>query len=53
MRENSIAMIHCKVLKNLVNLQQNPREDPDVVEDIDYLVDKLQLLVRPCIQSER
>ncbi|XP_018495504.1 V-type proton ATPase subunit H isoform X2 [Galendromus occidentalis] len=43
-RENSIAMIQCKVLKNLVNLQQNPREDPDVVDDIDYLVEKLQIL---------
>lgn len=43
-RENSIAMIQCKVLKNLLNLQQNPREDPDVVEDIDYLVEKLQIL---------
>lgn len=38
-------MIHCKVLKNLLNLQQKPREDTDVVEDIDYLVEKLQLLV--------
>lgn len=39
-------MIQCKVLKNLVNLQQNPREDPDVAEDITYLVEKLQILVR-------
>ncbi|XP_022700365.1 V-type proton ATPase subunit H-like isoform X1 [Varroa jacobsoni] len=43
-RENSINMIQCKVLKNLVNLQQNPREDPDVAEDITYLVEKLQIL---------
>lgn len=45
MRENSINMIQCKVLKNLVNLQQNPREDPDVVDDINYLIEKLQILV--------
>ncbi|OQR72276.1 V-type proton ATPase subunit H-like [Tropilaelaps mercedesae] len=43
-RENSINMIQCKVLKNLVNLQQNPREDPDVVDDINYLVEKLQII---------
>lgn len=49
-RENSINMIQCKVLKNLVNLQQNPREDPDVVDDINYLIEKLQILVRPPAQ---
>ncbi|XP_022083339.1 V-type proton ATPase subunit H-like isoform X2 [Acanthaster planci] len=41
-QENALAMIQCKVLKQLEVLQGQKIEDPDITEDIEYLVDKLQ-----------
>ena len=41
-QENALAMIQCKVLKQLEVLQGQKIEDPDITEDIEFLIDKLQ-----------
>lgn len=39
---NAVAMVQCKVLKQLDILQGRKFDDPDIVEDIEYLTEKLQ-----------
>lgn len=43
-RDNAITMVQCRVLKHLEILQQSGTkfDDPDIMEDIQYLHDKLQ-----------
>ncbi|XP_069474326.1 V-type proton ATPase subunit H [Ambystoma mexicanum] len=40
-QEYALAMIQCKVLKQLENLEQQKYDDEDIVEDIKFLLDKL------------
>lgn len=41
-RANAIAMVQCKVLKQLDILQGRKFDDPDIIEDIEFLNNKLQ-----------
>uniref|UniRef100_T1JCY2 ATPase V1 complex subunit H C-terminal domain-containing protein n=1 Tax=Strigamia maritima TaxID=126957 RepID=T1JCY2_STRMM len=41
-RDNAIAMVQCKVLKQLDILQGRKFDDPDIIEDIEFLNTKLQ-----------
>uniref|UniRef100_A0A8D2KQK9 V-type proton ATPase subunit H n=1 Tax=Varanus komodoensis TaxID=61221 RepID=A0A8D2KQK9_VARKO len=40
-QEYALAMIQCKVLKQLENLEQQKYDDEDISEDIKFLLDKL------------
>ncbi|KFW89348.1 V-type proton ATPase subunit H, partial [Phalacrocorax carbo] len=40
-QEYALAMIQCKVLKQLENLDQQKYDDEDITEDIKFLLDKL------------
>lgn len=40
-QEYALAMIQCKVLKQLENLDQQKYDDEDISEDIKFLLDKL------------
>uniref|UniRef100_A0A8C5MJG8 V-type proton ATPase subunit H n=1 Tax=Leptobrachium leishanense TaxID=445787 RepID=A0A8C5MJG8_9ANUR len=40
-QEYALAMIQCKVLKQLENLEQQKYDDEDIVEDIKFLLEKL------------
>ncbi|XP_076340120.1 V-type proton ATPase subunit VhaSFD [Tachypleus tridentatus] len=40
-KDNAIAMVQCKVLKQLDILQGRKFDDPDIMEDIEFLNDKL------------
>ncbi|XP_052234612.1 V-type proton ATPase subunit H-like [Dreissena polymorpha] len=41
-QENALAMVQCKVLKQLELLEARKFDDPDIVEDLAYLTEKLQ-----------
>ena len=41
-QENALAMIQCKVLKQLEVLLGQKIEDPDITEDIEFLTENLQ-----------
>lgn len=41
-RDNAMAMVQCKVLKQLDIFQGRKFDDPDIIEDIEYLNTKLQ-----------
>ena len=41
-QENALAMIQCKVLKQLEVLLGQKIEDPDITEDITFLAENLQ-----------
>ncbi|XP_064454822.1 V-type proton ATPase subunit H-like [Ornithodoros turicata] len=45
-RENCIAMVQCKVLKTLEILSAKKYEDPDILEDIEYLEEKMDAIVQ-------
>ncbi|XP_054708081.1 V-type proton ATPase subunit H-like isoform X2 [Uloborus diversus] len=45
-RDNAIAMVQCKVLKQLDILQSRRFDDPDIVEDLEFLNEKLQTSVQ-------
>ncbi|XP_071503117.1 V-type proton ATPase subunit H-like [Diadema antillarum] len=40
-KENALSMIQCKVLKQLEVLEGQKIEDPDITEDIEYLIENL------------
>jgi len=41
-QENALAMVQCKVLKQLELLSARKFDDPDIVEDLSFLQEKLQ-----------
>uniref|UniRef100_A0A4W3JGD6 V-type proton ATPase subunit H n=1 Tax=Callorhinchus milii TaxID=7868 RepID=A0A4W3JGD6_CALMI len=41
LQEYALAMIQCKVLKQLENLEQQKYDDEDIADDIKYLLEKL------------
>lgn len=45
-RDNAIAMVQCKVSRQLEILQGKKFTDPDIVEDIEYLEEKLNTSVQ-------
>nr|CAD7398785.1 unnamed protein product [Timema cristinae] len=45
-KEHCIAMVQCKVLKQLNILEQRKLDDEDIVEDIDFLNERLQASVQ-------
>merc|ERR1719277_598195 len=45
-KENCISMVQCKVMKQLELLEQRKFEDEDIVEDIEYLNEKLNASVQ-------
>lgn len=45
-RDNAIAMVQCKVSKQLEILQGKKFADPDIVEDIEYLEERLNTSVQ-------
>ncbi|KAM7302446.1 V-type proton ATPase subunit H [Ixodes scapularis] len=45
-RDNAIAMVQCKVSKQLEILQGKKFEDPDIVEDIEFLEERLNTSVQ-------
>jgi len=45
-KENCISMVQCKVLKQLELLEQRKFDDEDIVEDIEYLNEKLNASVQ-------
>lgn len=40
-QEYALAMIQCKVLKQLENLEQQKYDDEDITEDIKFLLERL------------
>ncbi|KAG8190520.1 hypothetical protein JTE90_006686 [Oedothorax gibbosus] len=45
-RDNAIAMVQCKVLKQLDILQSRRFDDPDITEDLEFLTQTLQTSVQ-------
>jgi V-type H+-transporting ATPase subunit H len=45
-KEQCIAMVQCKVLKQLSILEQRKFDDEDIVADIEFLNEKLQASVQ-------
>ena len=45
-RENSIQMVQCKVLKQLEILAQRKFEDEDITADIEFLNERLQTSIQ-------
>lgn len=47
-RENAIIMVQCKVMKQLEIIKQSlgPNSDPELVEDVEFLIDVLQVSVQ-------
>lgn len=45
-KEHCIAMVQCKVLKQLSILEQRRFDDEDISGDVEYLTDKLQSSVQ-------
>ena len=41
-QENALAMVQCKVLKQLELLEARKFDDPDIIEDLEFLQEKLQ-----------
>ena len=41
-QENALAMVQCKVLKQLELLEARKFDDPDIVDDLEFLQQKLQ-----------
>lgn len=40
--EHAVAMVQCKVLKQLELLEARKFDDPDIVDDLEFLNEKLQ-----------
>ncbi|XP_073961844.1 V-type proton ATPase subunit VhaSFD isoform X3 [Choristoneura fumiferana] len=45
-KEHCIAMVQCKVLKQLTILEQKRSDDEDIMNDVDYLNERLQASVQ-------
>ncbi|XP_035443683.1 V-type proton ATPase subunit H isoform X1 [Spodoptera frugiperda] len=45
-KEHCIAMVQCKVLKQLMILQQKRSDDEDIMNDVDFLNERLQTSVQ-------
>lgn len=45
-KEHCIAMVQCKVLKQLTILEQRKYDDEDIAGDVDFLIQKLQSSVQ-------
>ena len=45
-QDNALSMVQCKVLKHLALLEGRKFDDPDIVEDIEYLTEQLQASVQ-------
>lgn len=45
-KEHCIAMVHVKVLKQLSILEQRKFDDEDIVEDVQFLKEKLEASVQ-------
>ncbi|KFM65821.1 V-type proton ATPase subunit H, partial [Stegodyphus mimosarum] len=45
-RDHAIVMVQCKVLKQLDILQSRRFDDPDIVEDLEFLNEKLQTSIQ-------
>lgn len=45
-KEHCIAMVQCKVLKQLTILEQRKYDDEDISGDVEYLIEKLQSSVQ-------
>jgi V-type H+-transporting ATPase subunit H len=45
-KEHCIAMVQCKVLKQLSILEQRRFDDEDITGDVEYLTEKLQMSVQ-------
>ncbi|CAL1270361.1 unnamed protein product [Larinioides sclopetarius] len=45
-RDNAIAMVHCKVLKQLDILASRRFDDPDIMEDLEFLTQTLQTSIQ-------
>jgi len=45
-KENCVAMVQAKVLKQLSILQQHKFDDEDITADIDFLNEKLQISIQ-------
>jgi V-type H+-transporting ATPase subunit H len=45
-KEHCIAMVQCKVLKQLSILEQKRSDDEDIMDDVGYLNEKLQASVQ-------
>jgi len=44
--ENAVAMVTCKVLKQLELLEARKYDDPDIMDDLAFLQEKLQASVQ-------
>lgn len=51
-QEYALAMIQCKVLKQLENLEQQKYDDEDITEDIKFLLERLGESVQDLRYSE-
>lgn len=45
-RENSLAMVQCKVLKHLQLMEGKKFEDTDITDDVQYLVENLEVSIQ-------
>lgn len=45
-KEHCIAMVQCKVLKQLTILEQRKFDDEDVIDDVEFLMERLQASVQ-------
>ena len=41
-KDHALSMVQCKVLKQLELLEARKFDDPDIVDDIEFLTEKLQ-----------
>ena len=42
LRDNALSMVQCKVMKHLTLLEGRKFDDPDIVDDIEFLNEKLK-----------
>lgn len=45
-QDHALSMVQCKVLKQLELLEARKYDDPDIIEDLQYLNEKLQASVQ-------
>ncbi|KAK2179909.1 hypothetical protein NP493_466g00003 [Ridgeia piscesae] len=46
LRDNALSMVQCKVMKHLGLLEGRKFDDPDIVEDLEFLTEKLKTSVQ-------
>lgn len=46
LQEMSLSMVQCKVLKQLELLESRKFDDPDIMEDLEFLMEKLQVSIQ-------